>query len=102
MYVLFIVEHATRVVYVMGATTNPTGAQVAQHAPGVHAAIEVVALDPSAPHPGAARGVTCWRYICLGGYCGSAPADGQDPTGFSGEWAGPYRADAAGSMLKRL
>ena len=75
--------------------------------PGVHAAIEVVALDPSAPHAGAVRasfpqGVTRRRYICLGGYCGSAPADGQDPTGFSGEWAGPYRADAAGSMLKRL
>jgi hypothetical protein len=59
--------------------------------PGVHAAIEVVALDPSAQH-GAVRaafpqGVTCRRYICLGGYCRSAPADGQDPAGVSGEWA---------------
>src|SRR5207248_3822656 len=31
-YVLFFIEHATRAVYVMGATTNPTGAWVAQQA----------------------------------------------------------------------
>jgi hypothetical protein len=75
--------------------------------PGVHAAIEVVARDPSArmrvrsalPSP---RGVTCRRYIYVGGYCGSAPADGQDLTRISGEWSGPCRADAAASMLKRL
>lgn len=75
--------------------------------PGVHAAIEVVALDRSAPRAGAVRdafphGVTCRRYICLGGYCGSVPADGQEPIGISGERAGPHSADAAGSHVKRL
>jgi len=75
--------------------------------PGVHAVIEVVVRDPSAPHAGAVcaafpRGVICRRYVCAGGYCGSAPADGQDLTRISGEWSGPYRADAAASMLKRL
>jgi putative transposase len=32
LYVLFFIEHATRAVYVLGATTNPTGAWVAQQA----------------------------------------------------------------------
>ena len=73
--------------------------------PGVHAASEVVALDPSARHASAVRaafphGVTCRRYICLSGCCGSAPADGQDPTGISGQRAGPYSADAAGTHVE--
>jgi putative transposase len=31
-YVLFFIEHSTRTVHIMGATTNPTGAWVAQQA----------------------------------------------------------------------
>jgi putative transposase len=31
-YVLFFIEHASRTVHIMGATTNPTGAWIAQQA----------------------------------------------------------------------
>jgi len=65
-----------------------------------------VKVAPSAQHGALCvafpQGVTCRRYICLGGYCGCAPAVGQDRVGMSGEWAGPYSAVAAGSMLDRF
>ena len=58
--------------------------------PGVHAAIEVVARERQSRMRvrsalSSPQGVTCRQYICLGGYCDSGPAGGQDPAGVSGE-----------------